>query len=376
MTDKLEKIPSANDWRTAKSLVICEHCDWLFLLGKDLTPGEANLGCPHCRKPRLSLMDEGDMNAPPEASPELIIPHQVNQEKLQNRLGDFIGEIRFAPGDLTINNLRNRIEQVYLPMWLVDTNVNSQWEAEIGMDYEVVSHEERFGEGSGWQTREVNETRIRWEPRAGSLERTYHNVAAPALEEHEHIKKRLGSFTLKSPKGFQPNYLKDAHVRMPNRSQQDAWPAAAPALQKAAAEECRAAAGADHIRKYRWSPAFTNLHWTLLLLPVFTTYYVDDKAVVHPLLIHGQTGQTFGRKRASETQARKTAGVLLAIALLVGLLSIVVSGIGVVAPPLVVVGVLGIILAALVGVSAIIPPIMVWRFNQEQERQEREQNPF
>ncbi len=156
----------------------------------------------------------------------------------------------------------------------------------------------------------------------------------------------------------------------------DAWPAAAPALQKAAAEECRAAAGADHIRKSRWSPAYTNEHWTLLLLPVFTTYYKDDKAKMHPLLIHGQTGRTFGRRRASETRARNTAGVLLAIALLVGLLSLVVSGIGVVAPPLVLVGVLGVIAAALVGLSAIIPPILVWRFNQEQERREREQKPF
>ena len=112
-------------------------------------------------------MAEDDPEAPPSTIPELYLPHQIQKGHLQRPLNEFIGSIRFRPPDLTLANLTNRLEKIYWPMWLVVAEVEGQWEAEIGMDYDVVSHQERFGDGAGWQTREVKETRIRWEPRVG-----------------------------------------------------------------------------------------------------------------------------------------------------------------------------------------------------------------
>ncbi len=370
---KSEKASQEENWTAGRSLAICEHCDWRFWLSNQGSAGDKLGRCPHCRQTSLSVIAVDDPEAPPTADPELYLPYQVQQNLLQRRLNEFIGSIRFKPTDLTLANLAKRIEKIYWPMWLVDAEVEGRWEAEIGTDYDVVSHQERFGDGAGWQTREVKETRIRWEPRVGSMRRTYNNVAAPALEEHARLGKRLGRFKLSSPAAYEPAVAEEAHIRMPNRGPADAWPAAAPAVQKAAAEECRQAAEADHIRQFRWSPTYSNQHWTLLLLPLLTTYYLDDEGEPRTLLIHGQTGASFGRKRASPAQGRRSAGIILGIALLIGVLGVVFGALGFVAPPLTILGGLGLIAAVLMGLGAMVPPIIVWQFNKNQQRIEQEQ---
>lgn len=93
-----------------------------------------------------------------------------------------------------------------------------------------------------WQTREVKETRIRWEPRAGRLQRSYHNVVAPALEDQPEIDRRVGPYDHTTAQLFATAKVDEALVRLPNRAPDDAWPEAAAALQRRGADECRQAA--------------------------------------------------------------------------------------------------------------------------------------
>ena len=44
----------------------------------------------------------------------------------------------------------------------------------------------------------MTETRVRWEPRVGRLNRAYENVAAPALDDHRALMARLGNLNLSS----------------------------------------------------------------------------------------------------------------------------------------------------------------------------------
>ncbi len=354
----------------APVLVICAHCDWRFAL--DSTPQAGSTippRCPHCYHPRLSQLS-GEGAAGGALVPELVVPFEVAADLLQRRLLGFAEGIRFAPADLNAPNLTARLQRVFLPMWLVDTDVQANWEAEMGFDYEVVSHQARYGDHQGWDTREVKENRIRWEPRLGTLQRSYQNVRAPALEEHTQLGSALGAFDVDKAAADRPGSLADAVIRLPDRAQEDAWPAAALSVQAAASEECRQAAAASHIRGFRWSPEYRQGNWTQLLLPVYTTYYLDDEQVPQPILIHGQTGRLHGRRRASMARARRTAGLLLAIAVVIFLLSLITGGFSVLLPALVLPAGIGAFLGILLGLSAGIPILMVWQFNRSQKRKD------
>jgi hypothetical protein len=136
-------------------------------------------------------------------------------------------------------------------------------------------------------------------------------------------------------------------------------------MQSQVAEDCRRAAKADHYRNYRWSPEFQNLNWTLLLRPIYSTYYFDDARQPQPIIIHGQNGRISGVKFASMKRAQRVSIWLLGAAALIFLLSLLIIALGFIFPPLVVVGAIGFILAVITGSLAIIPIGIVWNYNRK-----------
>ena len=361
VTTEASPSPSAQAWGADLTLFICERCDWIFLA----SASSSNNNCPHCHQGVLSpLKDASEEEA---THPELVIPFNLSSSVLESAIQSFSKEIPFAPDDLSYRQLHSRLQAIYLPMWLVDANVQANWRSEVGFDYQVVSHHEQFEQNrGGWSTRQVNETKIRWEPRLGRLKRSYQNISAPALEEHLQFRSQLGAFDLSQAGPYLAQTTQNALVRLPNRSTQDAWSDAEPTFQAAAAEEVRQAAGADHLRQFSWQAQFQDQNWTLLLQPVFTTYYLDDANKPQPVLVHGQTGKTSGLRQASYKRAQRssitlilTAGILFMVSLLAWTFSILL-------PPISTIGVLGMVAALLVGFGSVIPLATVWWFNKNQ----------
>ncbi len=348
-------------WETEVVVAVCPHCDWRYVVPTE----KATLRCPHCFAADLEPVVDDVEQLPYLRPPELVTPFTVTKAVADKRIEEFADGIPFAPRDLNPETLRSRVQRLYLPMWLVDSDVMATWGAEVGFDYNVVSHRERYSDGSGWDTQQVQETRIRWEARVGQLERHYDNVVAPALEQHAAMEQALGAYALDVAQPYAAGDLARALARLPDRAPEAAWADAAPTLQAAAGEECRQAASADHIRQFRWSPTYTGQHWTLLLLPLYATYYLDDDAEPRPVLINGQSGRVFGVRRASMQRAQHTALIIVAIAAVLFLLSLVAGVAGLAAPPLLVVGGIGGVLALCVGLGGIIPIFRAWQFNRK-----------
>lgn len=349
-------------WGRGLRPALCPHCDWLYLV-----PAEAELPrCPHCFHEQLKPLGEGE-EAFHTAPPELALPFTLSKERLAQQVTRFAEGIPFPPEDLNADALRSRLLPIALPMWLVDAEVEGPWWAEVGFDYDVVSHQNHYDQNrGGWFEREVQETRVRWEPRVGRLHRAYHNVSAAALEDERALQQRLGSYDHRSAQAYRPEMMGRALIRLPDRSTGDAWPDAEPTVRTLAAKECQKAASADHFRQFRWKPVYTNRNWTLLLRPVYATYYLDDEGQPQPVLLHGQTGQINGARRGSMRRAQKTALIIAIVAAVIFVLSLILGAVGLMVPPLLVVAAIGIVVALLVGLGALVPIVRVWQFNRRQ----------
>lgn len=349
-------------WTSNQLAAACPHCGRAFLLPRDQFP----LLCPHCFLAQLEEMGGDDV--PELRPPELIIPPALTSQQVAQTVQNFARGIWFAPKDLRPQHLQQRLRLLYLPVWLVDSDVLAQWRAEMGFNYQVVSHQERFANGK-WRTQEVKETRIRWEPRLGQLQRRYDNVAAPALEEQADLEKQLGRYDLQKSQTYQPGAAANALIRLPNRPPQDAWPEAEPTFLQQARQECRLAAQADHIRDFHWSSRYANQHWTHLLQPVYVTHYFDDSQQPHPLLINGQTGQAYGRRRASRQRAMTSV-------IMIGLVAVLCWGLGFAAAllslygegALLTLGGILIFTGLCIAACALIPLFVVWYFNWQEKR--------
>lgn len=326
--------------------------------------------CPHCFRAKLDSLDEDPAvlgeNLPYLLPPELLLPHVQTTEMIAERIRSFASGIPFPPVDLTPQTLLRRLQRLFLPVWLVDTTVQAEWQMEAGFDYQVVSHQEQYSDGAGgWRSQEVKENRVRWEPRRGNLERTYHNIPIPALEDHASLRRALGEFNATTSVPYSPKLMEGVFIRLPDRRKQDAWPDAVPALQAAAARECQQAAEAGHIRDFRWSPQFPNRNWTLMLVPVYTSYYLDDESQPQTVTFHGQSGAASGARRASLKRAQRSTWIVLAVAVVMFVLSLFLGISGVLVPMLLPVAAIGVVLAVLVALGALIPLYTAWSFNRQ-----------
>lgn len=356
-SEALERLSAA--WGQPMQAVLCPVCDWSYALPAKASPGR----CPRCFRAELVPLGEQIDQLPYNRPPEMVLPFTLNAATLASGIQSFAQGIPFPPDDLNAQTLRGRLRPVYLPMWLVDTEVQANWQAEAGYNYNVVSHQDRFAGGS-WSSQEVQEGRVRWEPRLGKLTRVYQNVPAPALEDHARLSAALGDFDLASATPYRTELMEKACVRLPNRPPQDAWSDASPAFQAAAAQECRQATAADHIRQFAWQPQFKNQNWTLLLQPIYSTYYLDDEGQPQPVILHGQKGRVNGSRRASMKRATRASLSLLVAALVAFLISLVLLGASVVAPPVLIFGIVGMVIAFGLGLTAIYPVTAVWWFNR------------
>lgn len=361
----------ATEWGFSPLHATCTACGWGFLLPREALPGNGApaIRCPYCFAAGLSIAGETENELadklPYLLPPELVLPFSLPAERLGQKIVDFAQGIPFAPSDLNPQSLSSRMKRVFLPQWLVDASVQATWQAEVGFNYEVVSHQDRYSDSAGgWRSQEVKEARIRWEPRLGQLDRMFPNLTAPALETDARLRGALGEYDLSQAKPYDSQVGRTSFVRLPDRSPEDAWSDVLPGLQTAAARQCQQACQADHQRDFRWQPEFTGRNWTLLLRPMYTTYYLDDESKPQAVTINGQTGQTSGMRRSSMKRAQRTALVILGIAVVLFVLSGLLALAGIAFPPLLPLGGVGILIAIVVALGAIIPLGLVWQFNQ------------
>jgi len=348
-----------NSWGFEPVALVCENCDWSYL------STDANAGlCPHCSKAKLQAFELDDSNLPSIASPELMLGYRIGQEQMNRIALQFIKQIPFPPHDLTAGNMGERVQRVFIPMWLVDAQVNANWEAQAGYDYQVESHKSNYSNGQ-WRTQKVYETRMDWEDRAGQLMRQYDNISAPALEVHQRLIQKLGRYAINDAEQYSKDALRRALIRLPDRSTEDAFSEAQENFRLRAADDVKKATDAKNIRHFQWQAKYDNVHWTQLLLPVFMTYYADDSGKRRVVYINGATGQVSGERRGSMKRAQRLMMTGLTITAVMVAIAI---GIMLFNPDYDDAVAIVAIIAAIAGIGSLIPVIHVWQFNSREER--------
>jgi hypothetical protein len=337
----------------------CLDCGTAHLL----PPGWQGSGCPACLSDRFERQPVRARREPPE----LILPFasDLTPDYLSEQFQNWLRGVWLRPQDLRVERLLARLNRVFVPRWLVDGQVVGVWHARMGFDYLVESSLERFDEGSGWQSKMLKETRVRWEPRMGRINRTYHNESVPALEEDEGwiLQARVGSFPKDSGVAYRPASIAGAAVRVPSLLPKEAWPLARMAFDRSVERDCQRAAGAQHCEEFALVADYRNRNWTQMLLPLYVTYYEDDVGQRIPVWVNGQTGQVAGLRRASLRMAWHLAGGVGAIALLGFLLGVVLG----VLDQTSVASVL-MTLSFLLVIVAIFPVVWAWQFNRPPDR--------
>lgn len=283
-----------------RTCTACPVCGSGWLVSAHLLSGDVR--CPWCA--------EGVLEPAPcllEAEPELHRPATVDVETARAALAEWMRPVWLKTPELRPDTLKARLLLIWWPEWLVDATVRGHWSASVGYDYEVESALEHW-DGSAWSSREVVETRVRWEPRVGQLERSVDNVPVPALQDHESVCAWVEDSGYQGLEAFASTH--EGLIRAPDILPDAGWGEAETQLQRVLAKQCQQAAGGQHVHDFRLQAQYTKPNWTTLLRPVWVTWYADDKGVHHRVWVDGTTGRVSGARLVSYRRTARWTLVL------------------------------------------------------------------
>ncbi len=335
----------------------CPACKQVFLVPE----GKAVIVCPNCAKAQLSPQPAVMRPEPPE----LLLSFQKAAGSLLPVFKSFVKAVWLRPDDFNEKTLLERCVPVFVPIWLVDASLCGSWEAEVGYDYQVESSQDSY-QGGRWVARKVVETRVRYEPRAGTIERRYDNAAVAALRDHGRLISTVGDFQYNQARRFERAQIGGALIQVPDLSPESAWPSARDRLDRNAVADCVKASGAQHVRTSAIKLSYTSLNWTQMLLPLYATYYHDDEGIPHTILINGQTGQIGGARLASQRKGWKVAGISAGVGALLFLLALLLFALSAGSPALSAIGTVLVLLALGLGLFAVVPVVWPWQWNRKQ----------
>jgi len=342
-------------WGYAMAAAACPACKSTFVV----PPDAHNQICPVCFSSNLAGQPDPRIGG----TPELALPFAIDRQRTGSLVENWLKGLWLRPADLSVQALISRLTASFSPMWLVDGTVTGCWQAQVGFDYQVASSKEDFDNGQ-WITHKVTETRIRWEPRSGTVQRSYNNLAVPAMETHAQIMSGLGRFPIEQAVAYTPEIARNVPVRLPDLSTGKAWPQAKIRFDAAACQECQAAAGAQHVDHFSIEADYPQPHWTLLLLPILSSYYRDDDGKITPVWINGRTGQIFGALKASQKAGWRWTGVGVAAGLVCIAIALVFSLLTAVFPPSALLGGLLFITGILILLASPVPAVWAWQYNR------------
>lgn len=347
-----------SDWGLDLVTIVCNACGWSYL-----TTDTSTRLCPNCSQGQLEQFEADAEHLRTLVPPEFILQYRIGQEQMKRVIQQFAKGIPLPPSDLSAETISERIQRVFLPVWMLDGRVLAQWQAEVGYHYQVESHKSNYQSGQ-WRTQKVHKTRIEWEERIGQLEREYANINAPALSEHKQLMRQLGHYDLNQAEAYSIEALRRALIRLPDRSTEDAFPDAQEKFRLRASDDIQQATEAETVRNLTWQAQYQNLNWSQLLLPVYMSYYQDDEGKRRVVFVNGFSGQPSGERRGSMKRAKQimSSGLIIcALMIAIALVTVIVnSAWDDIATTLA-------IIAGLLALASFIPVLQVWQFNNQQD---------
>ena len=237
--------------------------------------------------------------------PEGLLPFKVGRDQAAGVFRGWLSRLWFRPKDLGETAALSALQGVYVPFWTFDAATHSEWEAEAGTPYQV---------SVGGRT----ETRIRWEPVSGFLEKFFDDVPVTASKGiPRDLLPDLEPFPTKDLVAYDPSFLsgflaEEVAVDLP-----EALREARARMEREIRSACAARIPAPMHRGLEVRTAWSGLAYKSGLFPIWIAAY-DYRGTPYRFLVNGVTGKVSGKAPWS---AVKIALALLAAILFLLLVS-------------------------------------------------------
>ncbi|MEM9488572.1 MAG: hypothetical protein AAGC55_05480 [Myxococcota bacterium] len=275
--------------------------------------GVTATACAFCGS--AQVLDQGSSRK--VLRPESLVPFAVARDDASSKFSSWLGGLWFRPSALKHKARVTEMSGVYVPYWVFDATVHSDWRAQAGYYYYVTeTYTERDSDGDVVEkTRQVRHTR--WEPAWGSRTDHFDDLLICASRGlPEKLADKLRTFNTAALVPYQPSYLAGWTAEEYAVELNDGWRQAVRRMEATQDSRCAADVPGDTHRFLNVSNRFYDETFKHILLPVWiSAYRYKDK--VYRFLVNGQTGEVTGKAPLS---AFKIILLVVFIAAIIGVI--------------------------------------------------------
>ena len=303
---------SERGWGVERQAIHCESCQAVFTTDGD----KLSTTCPFCGSNRVA----GKTALHDFIRPGYLVPFTVDDKRCRALVKEWLGQGWMHPPDLRKTDAVNRFTGIYLPYWIFDAYIRSQWKAEVG-------HEEqksRYRDGK-WET----ETVIEWRWENGNVSLPIDNLLICGTDKVSTVlQERLFPYNLGQLAAYDAAYLAGWQAQAYDIQLKPAWDQGKHRMREKAKGACHSDINSSHVRNFSMTADFDRERWRYVLLPVYLSTYSFNNEKYH-VMLNGQTGQVAGQKPVSWLRVWLAIGALLLPGTLVGLLGLITLAFGV-----------------------------------------------
>lgn len=268
-----------------KKEVKCQKCGGSFTL----TPYSFSSNCPFCDTPAITHFVR-------QITPKSLIPFQIGYAKAKTNFAKWIDSRWFAPSAFKKHlDDEEKLIGYYLPYWTYDSDTMTSYSGLRGDTYYVTVSKTVVENGRQRQVR-VQESRIRWTPKNGTVYVSFDDVTIGASKTiSRSILDSLEPWDTQVLVNFDEKYLSGFEAEEYTIGLDNGFEFAKMKMVHKIDQNIRNDIGGDTQQITSLDTQYSNISYKNILLPIWTASFVWKKKTYH-YAINAQTGKISGER--------------------------------------------------------------------------------
>ena len=286
------------NWGTKTKTVICKSCS-----GESIYDSlEIANVCPYCGSNHV--MEENDIET---MAPGGVVLFKVTAKDAGDLFQKWLSTKWFCPPAAKISAKPDKFKGIYLPHWTFDTNTNSFYTAEAGINKERTKSDGK------------TETYTKYYKVRGNFKHSFDDFIESGTSRFD--KYRLNAiepFDTANNSAYKPEYIAGFVAERYSIGLEEAWKNAQTrmktVIESKITDKIIYEEKADSVRGLSAESSFNDVKFKYLLLPIWVSAYVYNNKR-YEFMVNGQTGKVSG---SSPVDKVKVAIVIIVIIIIIG----------------------------------------------------------
>lgn len=262
----------AHGWGQVREEIECQNCYAKI----SLSEGQLTTKCPFCasRKVVHHTASQDEMR------PLSVIPFTKTIEDVAPSVKEWLGNSWMLPKTLRANAVMKSFSGIYLPFWLIDSDVLAKWRVEHSTEH-------------------MKGIPTEWEWRSGKVKHKFDNLIVTGTKHvTAGLLETIADYNLKELVAYEPSYLvgwqAQAYESTLNDAHLEAREVARFEIEEMARKEAHPGMS-GFMRNFDMKTEYSNEAWRYILLPVYLSAFTFQEKT-YQVVVNGQTGSVAGSR--------------------------------------------------------------------------------